>query len=76
MVVPTSMALAADLTSLKDRAKVIGWLSASFSGGLILGPGLGGILANFGYKVPFWIAGILGLISTMVAWLFFAKRSG
>lgn len=69
MVVPTSMALAADLTSLKDRAKVIGWLSASFSGGLILGPGLGGILANFGYKVPFWIAGILGLISTLVAWL-------
>lgn len=41
MFVPTSMALAADLTSVKERAKVIGWLSAAFSGGLILGPGLG-----------------------------------
>lgn len=67
MFVPTSMALAADLTSVKDRAKVIGWLSASFSGGLILGPGLGGILANISYKFPFWVAGILGLVSTLVA---------
>ena len=67
MFVPTSMALAADLTSVKDRAKVIGWLSAAFSGGLILGPGLGGILANINYKFPFWVAGILGIISTLVA---------
>lgn len=67
MFVLTSMALAADLTSVKDRAKVIGWLSAAFSGGLILGPGLGGILANINYKFPFWVAGILGLVSTVVA---------
>lgn len=60
MFVPTSMALAADLTSVKERAKVIGWLSAAFSGGLILGPGLGGILANVSYKFPFWVAGGLG----------------
>lgn len=67
MFVPTSMALAADLTSVKDRAKVVGWLSAAFSGGLILGPGLGGILANVSYKFPFWVAGGLGIISTIVA---------
>ena len=70
MFVPTSMALAADITSEKDRAKVIGWLSAAFSGGLILGPGLGGMLAHVNYKFPFWVAGILGLISTVVAWRF------
>ncbi|MBD5805665.1 MFS transporter [Limosilactobacillus walteri] len=70
MFVPTSMALAADITSEKDRAKVIGWLSAAFSGGLILGPGLGGMLAHVNYKFPFWVAGILGLISTIVAWQF------
>lgn len=63
------MALAADLTTPRDRAKVIGWLSASFSGGLILGPGLGGLLANVSYKFPFWVAGVLGLISTTVAWI-------
>lgn len=41
MVVPTAMAMAADITTPLQRAKVIGWLSAAFSGGLILGPGLG-----------------------------------
>lgn len=73
MFVPTSMALAADLTSVKDRAKVIGWLSAAFSGGLILGPGLGGILANISYKFPFWVAGILGIISMVVAVILLPK---
>ena len=75
MFVPTSMALAADLTSVKDRAKVIGWLSAAFSCGLILGPGLGGILANISYKFPFWVAGILGIISTVVAVILLPKDS-
>ena len=73
MFVPTSMALADDITSEKDRAKVIGWLSAAFSGGLILGPGLGGMLAHVNYKFPFWIAGILGLISTVIAWRFLPR---
>ncbi|MGO1337176.1 MAG: MFS transporter [Leuconostoc fallax] len=67
MVIPTSMALASDLTTMKQRAKVIGWLSAAFSGGLILGPGIGGVLARIDYKLPFWGAAVLGLISAIVA---------
>lgn len=71
MFVPTSMALAADITTTAQRARVIGWLSAAFSGGLILGPGLGGLLASLNYKFPFWVAGVLGLIATGigVVWL-------
>lgn len=65
MVVPTAMAFAADITTKRQRAKVIGWLSAAFSGGLILGPGIGGILAGIDYKAPFWVAGLLGLLSTI-----------
>ncbi|MCX2454910.1 MFS transporter [Lacticaseibacillus nasuensis] len=71
MFVPTAQALAADVTAVRQRAKVIGWLSASFSGGLILGPGLGGLLAGFGFKVPFWVAaglGLCGLVAT-IGWL-------
>ncbi|MBT8951587.1 MFS transporter, partial [Lactobacillus delbrueckii subsp. bulgaricus] len=52
MVVPTAMALASDITTKRQRAKVIGWLSAAFSGGLILGPGIGGVLAGISYKTP------------------------
>lgn len=66
MVVPTAMALAADITTRQQRARVIGWLSAAFSGGLILGPGIGGILAGISYKTPFWVAGALGLLSAIV----------
>ena len=60
------MAMAADLSSDKDRAKVIGWISAALSGGLIIGPGIGGVLANISYKTPFWFAGISGLIAAIV----------
>lgn len=67
MFVPTSMALAADITTRQQRAKVLGWLSAAFSGGLMLGPGLGGLLANISYKMPFWVAGVLGIISALIA---------
>ncbi|WP_125713022.1 MFS transporter [Companilactobacillus kedongensis] len=75
MVIPTSMALGADLTDLKNRAKVIGWLSAAFSGGLILGPGLGGMLANIDYKTPFWVAGVMGLISAIFTQVFLKEDS-
>lgn len=73
MFTPASMALSADITTEQQRAKVIGWLSAAFSGGLILGPGLGGILANISYKFPFWIAGILGVISILVTVIWLPK---
>ena len=73
MFVPTAQALAADVTDLKHRAKVIGWLSAAFSGGLILGPGLGGLLAHHGYKTPFWTAALLGLVG-LIATLFLLPK--
>lgn len=75
MVTPTGMALAADITTKRQRAKVIGWLSAAFSGGLILGPGVGGILAGIDYKAPFWVAGILGLLSTIALLAMLPKDS-
>lgn len=65
LFIPTSMALASDVTTIDQRAKVIGWISAAFSGGLILGPGIGGMLANISYKTPFWVAAALGLIATI-----------
>ena len=75
MVVPTANALAADITTPKQRAKVIGWLSAAFSGGLVLGPGIGGILAKFSYKTPFWVAAGLGLLSMVAMIILMPKES-
>lgn len=73
LFIPTSMALASDVTTTAQRAKVIGWISAAFSGGLILGPGLGGVLTNIHYKVPFWAAAALGLVSTLFTYLVMPK---
>ncbi|KRL01063.1 MFS transporter [Liquorilactobacillus capillatus] len=70
MSIPPTMAMAADITTERQRAKVIGWISAAFSGALILGPGLGGILANIDYKAPFWIAGVLGFLSALAVIIF------
>ncbi len=68
------MAFAADITTKKYRARVIGWLSAAFSGGLILGPGLGGLLANIDYKLPFWVAGTLGIVSMVAMYFTLPKK--
>lgn len=72
MFVPTSMAMAADLTTDSQRARVIGYISAAFSGGLILGPGIGGMLAKISIKTPFWVAAMLGLVS-LIFTIFFLK---
>lgn len=63
---PSITALASDMTSNANRARVIGWLSASFSGGIILGPGVGGVLANIHHALPFVGSAILGLIAFIV----------
>ncbi len=73
MVVPPTNALAAEITTPRQRARVIGLLAAAFSGGLILGPGIGGMLANINLKTPFWCAAVLGLLS-MVSLIFFLPK--
>lgn len=70
MFIPTAQALAADITTHKQRARVIGLLSASLSGGLILGPGVGGILASISYKTPFYLAAVLGLLAMLATFFF------
>lgn len=74
LAVPTTMALAADMTTQKQRARVIGWLSAALSGGLVLGPGIGGVLAEIDHKMPFWIAGIMGLVSFLAFMILMPKE--
>lgn len=46
----------ADRTSIENRAKVLGYQAAAISGGFIIGPGLGGFIAELGIRVPFFFA--------------------
>ncbi|TYC47726.1 MFS transporter [Leuconostoc litchii] len=68
--IPSITALASDMTTSSNRAKVIGWLSAAFSGGIILGPGVGGVLANIDHKLPFFGSAILGAVAFLIFIIF------
>lgn len=58
-----AQAAIADVTLPKDRAKNFGLIGAAFGLGFILGPVLGGLIANVTHSAaaPFWFAGLLGI---------------
>ncbi|MGX4585895.1 MFS transporter [Paenibacillus chitinolyticus] len=69
MIVPPMMAYVADITTTDERAKGNSLLAAAMSFGFVIGPGLGGILAGFGTRVPLYVAtgaALVGVIFSMV----------
>lgn len=55
---PCQAALA-DITPPDQRARVFGYVGAAFGTGFIIGPALGGLLGEYGHRVPFAAAAIL-----------------
>ncbi|MEW6617801.1 MAG: MFS transporter [bacterium] len=55
--------LSIELSNNKDRAKKMGYFSAAFGLGFILGPSIGGLMfQGYGKYGMFWSAGLLGAI--------------
>ena len=46
----------ADITTPEERAKYYGMMGAAFGLGFVLGPALGGLLGEYGPRVPFYFA--------------------
>ncbi len=46
----------ADFTPPEGRARAFGLLGAALGLGFVLGPAIGGLLGQFGARVPFWVA--------------------
>ena len=59
-IMPAATAFIADITTKETRSKALGYMSAAINTGFIVGPGIGGFLADFGIRVPFFFAGGLG----------------
>lgn len=59
----TATAYIADISDESNRSKYYGMLGAAFGLGFILGPGLGGLLAGFGVRVPFIACAILSMLN-------------
>lgn len=62
-LIPSIIAYIADITADDQRSKSMSWLSASMTSGFIIGPGIGGMLAEWGIKTPFYVSACVGLIA-------------
>ena len=58
---PTAIAYIADVTPPEQRAGKFGLLGAAFGLGFIVGPTVGGLLASYSLRAPFWVAAALSL---------------
>ncbi|QSB11385.1 MFS transporter [Lysinibacillus fusiformis] len=64
-LVPSIMAYIVDITSDEKRTRAMSFLGASMSSGFIVGPGLGGLLAELGIRAPFFTSALVGLVAAM-----------
>ncbi|CAH8768491.1 MFS transporter [Paenibacillus dendritiformis] len=55
-ITPGVTAYVADITSIQERPKAMGYVSAAISTGFIIGPGIGGFIAEYGIRMPFFFA--------------------
>ena len=66
-IMPAVTAFIADITTASSRSKALGYMSAAISTGFIIGPGIGGFLAEIGTRVPFYSAGVLGALAAVLS---------
>jgi MFS transporter, DHA1 family, tetracycline resistance protein len=59
----TVFAYMADITAPEKRARAYGLIGAAFSAGFVAGPLVGGVLGEWGPRVPFWAAAILSALA-------------
>ncbi|AJS57255.1 MFS transporter [Paenibacillus sp. IHBB 10380] len=66
LIMPAVMAYTADTTSTEERGKGMGYINAAITTGFIIGPGIGGFIAEFGIRVPFYGAAAAGMIAAII----------
>ena len=62
----TATAYIADISTAENRAKNFGMVGAAFGVGFIVGPVIGGLLGQYGTRMPFYVAAFL----TLLNWLY------
>lgn len=66
-IMPAVTAFIADITTPKERARAVGYMSAAISTGFIIGPGLGGFLAEVATRLPFFFATGFALFAVLLS---------
>lgn len=65
LLIPAIFAYVADITTMDQRAKGNSFISAAMSLGIVIGPGIGGFLAEFSLKMPLLISALVGLVAVI-----------
>src|SRR5256712_8053072 len=68
--VPTAMAYIADVVPKEKRAGAFGMIGVAFGPGFILGPAIGGPLADISPRLPFWVAAGFSLANWLYGYIF------
>lgn len=71
-----AQAYVADTIGPSDRARALGWLSASTSLGVMLGPVIGSFAAHWGQAAPGLVAAALNLTNVWFAWRWLPESRG
>ncbi|KMT21906.1 MFS transporter [Clostridium cylindrosporum] len=73
-IMPGVTAYIADITSIENRPKAMGYMSAAISTGFIIGPGISGFVAGYGIRMPFFVASAVGFLA-FISSIFFLRET-
>ncbi len=72
----TANAFMADISKPEEKSARFGLVGAAFGIGFVLGPLLGGALAEFGTRAPFFAAAVLAAANLALGWLVMPETVG
>ena len=67
---PTAMAFIGDSTDEHNRGGGMGIVGAAMGVGMVLGPGIGGILGGKSLQAPFFLSAALSFLAMILIWIF------
>ncbi len=65
----TAAAYIADISNDETRAKNFGLMGIAFGTGFVIGPVIGGVLGEFGPRIPFYGAAAIAFLNFIAAWI-------
>lgn len=67
-IIPPTMAFVADITTKEERGKGMGLIGAAMSFGIMIGPALGGFMANISIVFPFFFGGVVAILAAVLSY--------